>query len=392
MPERGSFGPGGRWIYQRAARIRKKNPDMEESTSFAVATQQAHKVGKSPKKFRTKQGVREAKVKFSLPKKEYQKTAAKEASADIGSVDELLEKISARKHRPPKYKRTGRLGVSIGERTGDSGSKIKVFKEKAPKGAYEGPGKYTTRVLEKHQMDPGRVQMPEETSARQVARERGVKGKGGKVQPLTFRQRLRGAKQGGGGAPRPTPRPRPTPAQVSKLRKIGIPAAVIGGLGLAAGAGAYALHQRKKKMDAEIKEYFKKRASAIGKMLPSFVDEMAKISQVGSPASASSRFSASQDAASNVQNFASSGGAQGAAGLASSAENLGGKADVMDTKTDTKSSGPLPITGTAPNAAGGGSSVGGVGGKGLGSSALGLSGASQLGRGAAAPGAGEFGG
>jgi len=70
------YGPGGSWIYHRAKRLQKKNPDMSESQSFAIATQQAHKVGKSPKSFRTAQGVREAKAKFDRPKQEYQKTAS----------------------------------------------------------------------------------------------------------------------------------------------------------------------------------------------------------------------------------------------------------------------------------------------------------------------------
>jgi hypothetical protein len=75
MPGRGSYGPGGKWIYQRAKKLRAKNPDMEESTSFAIATQQAHKVNKSPKGFRTAEGVRTAKAKMRLPVKEYRKTA-----------------------------------------------------------------------------------------------------------------------------------------------------------------------------------------------------------------------------------------------------------------------------------------------------------------------------
>jgi len=78
MPGRGSYGPAGKWVYERAKKIRSKNPDMEESTSFAIATQQAHKLGKSPKKFRTAEGVRAAKAKYSLPRGEYQKTAGAE--------------------------------------------------------------------------------------------------------------------------------------------------------------------------------------------------------------------------------------------------------------------------------------------------------------------------
>lgn len=83
------YPPAGKWIYQRAKRLRAKNPDMKESTSFAVATQQGHKVGKSPKGFRTSQGMRTAKAKMTGPVKEYRKTASLE-----GFFDEL-QKISA---------------------------------------------------------------------------------------------------------------------------------------------------------------------------------------------------------------------------------------------------------------------------------------------------------
>jgi hypothetical protein len=58
-----------------------------KQVAFALATQQAHRLGKSPKKFKSKetgkmetfgtpQGRREAKMKYDLPKKEYQKTAS----------------------------------------------------------------------------------------------------------------------------------------------------------------------------------------------------------------------------------------------------------------------------------------------------------------------------
>jgi hypothetical protein len=87
MPGRKSYGPGGKWIHDRAHGLmdeRKKGSLTErygdkkgKSIAYAIATQQAHKVGKSPKGFRTTEGVREAKQKFDKPKKEYQKTAAR---------------------------------------------------------------------------------------------------------------------------------------------------------------------------------------------------------------------------------------------------------------------------------------------------------------------------
>lgn len=88
MPGRGSYGSAGKWIHDRAHRIMEESPDTDKSMAYAIATQQGHKVGKSPKSFRTPEGVREAKKKFSLPKKEYQKTAGrlKLASEMVGYV------------------------------------------------------------------------------------------------------------------------------------------------------------------------------------------------------------------------------------------------------------------------------------------------------------------
>jgi hypothetical protein len=70
----------------------EKNPEIDKGVAYATATQQAHKVGKSPKKFRTAQGVREAKAKFSLPKKEYQKTAEAKPEKRIEKMIEQLPK------------------------------------------------------------------------------------------------------------------------------------------------------------------------------------------------------------------------------------------------------------------------------------------------------------
>jgi len=47
-----------------------------KAIAYALATQQAHKVGKSPQDFRTPTGVQEAKAKLGKPKSAYQKTAA----------------------------------------------------------------------------------------------------------------------------------------------------------------------------------------------------------------------------------------------------------------------------------------------------------------------------
>lgn len=55
------------WIHDRAKHIRAKNPDMPESESWAIATQQAHAVGKSPKGYGTSEGRHEAKEKYQTP-------------------------------------------------------------------------------------------------------------------------------------------------------------------------------------------------------------------------------------------------------------------------------------------------------------------------------------
>lgn len=64
------------WIEKRKDRILKKNPDMDESAAWAIATQQAHKLGKTPKGYGTGEGEQKAKKKYRKSKKEYRKTAA----------------------------------------------------------------------------------------------------------------------------------------------------------------------------------------------------------------------------------------------------------------------------------------------------------------------------
>lgn len=56
-----------KWIHDRARHIQAKNPEMSESTAFAIATQQAHATGKSPKGFGTTEGRQEAKAKYTTP-------------------------------------------------------------------------------------------------------------------------------------------------------------------------------------------------------------------------------------------------------------------------------------------------------------------------------------
>lgn len=86
MPGRGSYGPGGKWIHDRAHRIMsegkteaKYGPEKGKQVAYALATQQAHKLGKTPKKkggYGTTSGRAEAKAKYDQPRKAYKKTAS----------------------------------------------------------------------------------------------------------------------------------------------------------------------------------------------------------------------------------------------------------------------------------------------------------------------------
>lgn len=77
-----------KWIHDRADHILSKNPDMPRSEAFAIATQQSHALGKSPKGYGTAEGRHEAKAKYDSPK-EYKKTAELEAVKMAAFVDEL---------------------------------------------------------------------------------------------------------------------------------------------------------------------------------------------------------------------------------------------------------------------------------------------------------------
>lgn len=106
MPGPGSYGPAGKWVHDRAHRIMEDSPDTPKHVAYAVATQQAHKVGKSPKDFRTSEGVHVARIKYNEPKSQYQKTAAqmnrpftvlgasKTASIDAYFGDPLLKQAA----------------------------------------------------------------------------------------------------------------------------------------------------------------------------------------------------------------------------------------------------------------------------------------------------------
>jgi len=107
-------------------------PEKAKQVAFAVATQQAHKVGKSPKthvsketgereRFGTPEGRAEAKAKFDKPKSEYKKTAS--AIMFDGFADEL-SKIAAAKWR--EVLRAGGEAAQRLRRAGAVSSKSRV--------------------------------------------------------------------------------------------------------------------------------------------------------------------------------------------------------------------------------------------------------------------------
>lgn len=79
------------WIHDRARRLQRKNPELPESQAFAIATQQAHAAGKSPKGYGTAEGRRVAKEKYDMPKSHYQKTAGLSEGALAAFLDELSQ-------------------------------------------------------------------------------------------------------------------------------------------------------------------------------------------------------------------------------------------------------------------------------------------------------------
>jgi len=62
------------WIHERAEHILAKNPSLPKSQAFAIATQQSHAAGKTPKGYGTTAGKVIAKAKYDQPKKTYTKT------------------------------------------------------------------------------------------------------------------------------------------------------------------------------------------------------------------------------------------------------------------------------------------------------------------------------
>jgi len=97
------------WIHDRAQHLMAKNPDMPESQAWAVATQQSHALGKTPKSYGTSEGRRRAKAKYDTPGDDT-KTADPEKTAGMiffaGFSDEMRKIAGWFDFNPSTYDKT----------------------------------------------------------------------------------------------------------------------------------------------------------------------------------------------------------------------------------------------------------------------------------------------
>lgn len=71
------------WLHERARHLQSKNSDMPTGQAFAIATQQSHKLNKTPKNYGTSEGRAVAKAKYQLPRRAYRKTAGRVKKANV---------------------------------------------------------------------------------------------------------------------------------------------------------------------------------------------------------------------------------------------------------------------------------------------------------------------
>jgi len=63
------------WIHQRRDHIKKKNPGMDDSMAWALATEQAYATDKAPKGFGTGKGRKKSKKKYKKKPSSYEQRA-----------------------------------------------------------------------------------------------------------------------------------------------------------------------------------------------------------------------------------------------------------------------------------------------------------------------------
>lgn len=103
MPGRGSYGPGGKWIHDRAHEIMKQTveeygPKKGKNVAYAIATLQAHRLHKTPKRgaegkrgYGTRRARRKALKIYDKPLSEYKRKAA-EMEIDA-AIRELIKEL-----------------------------------------------------------------------------------------------------------------------------------------------------------------------------------------------------------------------------------------------------------------------------------------------------------
>jgi hypothetical protein len=295
MPGRGSYGPGGRWIHDRAHRIMEESEGTPKSMAYAIATQQAHKVGKSPKKFRTPAGVQAAMSKMPGPVKEYKKTAA---PISAGTV--------LRRARRIPIKPTIQEGISVIEpavvartsrkkRSSRGITKTALFKEAVSEYA-KAKRRERRRANKKAKVKAQMISegvptrpKPTPTPPPKPSFAPTLRGRGGrptKILSTAAEPAVSKVKQTAERGWRVRPlhtAPKDTAKQVSKLRRYGLPA----GAALGALAIGGMLHRSHKKDKADIEKFFKggneKQAMIKAATVRGLFDELEKISQAPSP-------------------------------------------------------------------------------------------------------------
>jgi len=102
------------WMHERAEHILAKNPSMPKSEAFAIATQQMHALGKSPKGYGTSAGKLEAKKKYKTPKDD-EKSAnpGQLESAKMEKKEAAEQKVESDQPMSPKKKMLLGLGGNV---------------------------------------------------------------------------------------------------------------------------------------------------------------------------------------------------------------------------------------------------------------------------------------
>ena len=103
------------WIHNRADRILRKNPKMDESEAFAIATQQAHALGKSPEGYGTSSGRTAAKRKYRTPQDDQKTASAFMWNAFFAEIEKIAVFMSpVRAFKPPPVLKPPAIAGALG--------------------------------------------------------------------------------------------------------------------------------------------------------------------------------------------------------------------------------------------------------------------------------------